>query len=66
MSLIDVANKSFGNLKKKDPVKADKISSMSSGEPFGLYADTDAYRTTKTINVEFDEDGYLITDLDHI
>ncbi len=66
MSLIDVVNKSFGNIKKKDPGKANKISSTSSGEPFGLYADTDTYRTSKTIDIEFDEDGNLITDIEHI
>lgn len=66
MSLIDFADKTFGDLKKKDPKKAHRTSYASSGEPFGLYADTDAYKTSKTIDAEFDEDGNLISDLDNV
>lgn len=66
MSLIDAANKSFGEIKKKDPERAKKISSKPSGEPFGLYSDTDVYKTNKIINIEFDENDNLITDLEYL
>ncbi len=64
MSLIDFANKNFGELKKTNPKKANSISHTTSGDPFGLYPDTDAYRASKSLVVEFDEDGNLITDIE--
>lgn len=64
MPFIDFANQHFGELKKKDPVKAHDISTKPSGDPFGLHPDVDAYRATKTVYAEFDEDGNLITDID--
>lgn len=66
MSLADFLNKSFGELKIIDPIEAERISSEFSGEPFGLYADTDAYKTSKTIYAEFDENDNLISDLDSV
>lgn len=64
MSLMDLVNTKFKQLKSVNPDKAARISIMSDGEPFGLYADTDAYRTTKAVTVEFDEDGNIITDIE--
>lgn len=66
MSLADFLNNSFGELKRTNPKEADRISSEFSGEPFGLYADTDAYRSSKTIYAEFDENDNLISDLNNI